>query len=80
MPPVTLDASGMRCPMPIIEAARALRPLEDGALLEIIATDAAFVSDVRAFCETAGHELLGVEKTGDERWRAQLRKGKAARR
>jgi hypothetical protein len=35
----TLDATGLLCPLPVLKARRALKPLAPGAVLEVLATD-----------------------------------------
>ncbi|PCJ50225.1 MAG: SirA family protein [Gammaproteobacteria bacterium] len=55
----TLDAKGLNCPMPILKAKKALKELEVGQVLEIIATDPGAVADFGAFCRTTGNELVG---------------------
>ena len=37
----TLDATGLLCPLPVLKARRALKPLAPGAVLEVLATDPA---------------------------------------
>ena len=54
----TLDAKGLNCPLPILKAKKALKELEVGQVLEIIATDPGSVADFGAFCRTTGNELL----------------------
>lgn len=53
-----LDVKGMRCPLPVLRANRALRSLPAGARLRVLATDKASVADFRAFCQETGHALL----------------------
>ena len=60
-----LDAKGLKCPLPVLRAKKAIRALAPGAILVIEATDTAAPADFRAFCETTGHELLATEKAGD---------------
>ena len=55
---VTLDATGLLCPLPVLKARRALKPLALGAVLEVIATDPGAVKDFEHFCATTGCELL----------------------
>ena len=59
--PVTaeLDASGLRCPLPLLKAKQALRNLRPGELLRVLATDAASVRDFQAFATLTGNELIG---------------------
>ncbi len=53
-----LDAKGLKCPIPVLRARRAMKPLAAGDILEVEATDPTSVQDFRAFCETTGDELL----------------------
>lgn len=40
-----LDVSGLNCPMPILQAKKALKDLNSGDVLHIIATDPGSVKD-----------------------------------
>ncbi|MDJ0609272.1 MAG: sulfurtransferase TusA family protein [Kiloniellales bacterium] len=53
-----LDARGLKCPLPVLKARRAMKTVEAGGLLEVRATDPDSVKDFTAFCETTGHELV----------------------
>ena len=53
-----LDAKGLKCPIPVLRARRAMKPLALGDVLAVEATDPTSVQDFRAFCETTGDELL----------------------
>ena len=55
---IVIDAIGMKCPRPVIELAKAARKAPGGAVIEISASDLAFESDVRAWCENQGAALL----------------------
>jgi tRNA 2-thiouridine synthesizing protein A len=54
----TLDATGLLCPLPVLKARRALKPLAPGAILEVLATDPGATKDFQHFCQTTGCELL----------------------
>lgn len=54
----TLDTKGLNCPLPVLKARRAIRDLDDGDILTVLATDPASYIDFRHFCDTTGHELL----------------------
>jgi tRNA 2-thiouridine synthesizing protein A len=54
----TLDATGLLCPLPVLKARRALKPLAAGAVLEVLATDPGATKDFEHFCQTTGCELL----------------------
>ncbi len=62
---VELDATGLKCPMPVLRARRALKSLAPGQLLRLLADDPAASKDIPAFCETTGHELARTEADGD---------------
>ena len=53
-----LDAKGLKCPIPVLRARRAMKPLAPGDVLAVEATDPTSVQDFRAFCETTGDVLL----------------------
>jgi tRNA 2-thiouridine synthesizing protein A len=53
-----LDASGLLCPMPIVKTAKAMKELAPGAVLKLLATDRGSITDVPAWTETTGNELL----------------------
>ena len=52
------DFTGLKCPLPVLKARRALKPLEVGTIVLITADDPAAMLDFQHFCETAGHELI----------------------
>ena len=54
----TLDATGLLCPLPVLKARRALKPLSPAAVLEVLATDPGATKDFEHFCATTGCELL----------------------
>ena len=51
----TLDARGLRCPLPLVKTKLALEPLAPGEVLEVLATDPEASIDLAAFAESAGH-------------------------
>lgn len=60
-----LDATGLKCPMPVLRARRALKPLAAGQVLKVMADDPASEKDMPAFCETTGNALEAVERDGE---------------
>ncbi len=56
--PVVLDTKGLRCPLPVLKAKKAMREVAAGGLLRVLATDPGAVKDFEHFCKTTGHELL----------------------
>lgn len=65
MSDTVLDVKGMNCPLPVLRANRALRALQPGERLRVLATDRAAVADFQAFCRETGHDLVAFsEETG----------------
>ena len=57
-PTKVLDCSGMLCPMPVIKASKAIKEVEIGQVLKMIATDPGAPPDMAAWSRQTGHELL----------------------
>lgn len=57
-----LDVKGLKCPLPILRAKKALAALEGGEELEVLATDAGAPDDFAAFCRQTGHVLVLSEE------------------
>ena len=55
---LVLDARGLLCPMPIVKTAKAMKELEPGQVLKVMATDRGSIADIPAWAETTGNELL----------------------
>jgi tRNA 2-thiouridine synthesizing protein A len=58
-----VDARGLSCPMPIVKTAQAIKTVDSGALIEVLATDPGSVKDFAAWARTTGNDL--VEQTVD---------------
>lgn len=58
---VYVDAKNLRCPGPIVKVADTLRELEDGDRVEVEATEDAFASDIKVWCERTGNILNEIE-------------------
>ena len=67
LPEVTrLDARGLKCPMPIVKTAQAIKVLTPGQLLEVVATDPGSVADFAAWSRSTGNELVEQSAEGGE--------------
>jgi TusA-related sulfurtransferase len=51
--------------MPIIQAAKKVKEMKTGEVLEILSTDAGIREDMPAWCRTTGQEFLGLEEDGE---------------
>ncbi len=60
----TLDTKGMNCPLPILKAKKAIKELESGNTLQVLATDPGSVKDFEAFCRSTGNELVESGEDG----------------
>lgn len=65
-PDETLDCSGLACPMPILKTKKAIDALQVGQVLKMIATDPGSSSDMNAWSQKTGHELLETEQDGNK--------------
>jgi tRNA 2-thiouridine synthesizing protein A len=54
----TLDARGLKCPLPVLLAKRALRAIAPGSLLQVLATDRGVDEDIVDLCELTGAILV----------------------
>lgn len=61
---VEVDATGLKCPMPVLRAQRALRGLRSGEVLRLLADDAVARKEVPLFCEQTGTALVRSEEQG----------------
>ncbi len=60
-----LDATGLKCPIPVLKAHKMIKSLTGGETFEVLATDPGSVADFEAFCATGGHELLEQTREGE---------------
>lgn len=66
----TLDARGLKCPMPIIKAKKEIDTLKAGEILKIVATDPGSVLDFQGWIKTNAHyELVKQEEGKDDQGR-----------
>lgn len=73
-PSATLDAKGLSCPMPVVQARLEMDKLGPGDILEVVATDPGSVSDFAKWTQMSGHELL-LSDEQDGTFTYRIRKG-----
>ena len=61
----TIDARGLRCPMPVVRMEAALRRLSSGETLTVLADDPVATLDIPHFCAEAGHAVERLPDHGD---------------
>lgn len=57
---VQLDCTGLSCPMPIVKTKKAMEGIEEGQVLEVKATDKGSIADLKAWCDSVGHQYIGM--------------------
>ncbi|UUX51236.1 sulfurtransferase TusA family protein [Nisaea acidiphila] len=73
-PALTLDASGLKCPLPVLKARKAIKGLEAGQTISVHSTDPASPLDFKHFCNSSGHELVS-EAESEGTFTFLIRKG-----
>ncbi|HLV77533.1 MAG TPA: sulfurtransferase TusA family protein [Marinobacter sp.] len=53
-----LDASGLRCPMPLLKTKLELNAMAPGERIEVLATDAGSSRDIPAYIAMSSHRLV----------------------
>lgn len=71
--PSQLDARGLLCPEPVMLLHNAVRDLDAGQLLEVLATDPSTQRDIPRFCSFLGHELV-EQQSAEGEYRYLIRK------
>lgn len=56
----SLDATGLRCPEPLLRLVDGLRAARPGQVIELRSTDRRAAEFIRPWVARAGHELLSV--------------------
>jgi tRNA 2-thiouridine synthesizing protein A len=53
-----LDVTGLRCPLPLLKAKKALGELEVGEVLKVSATDPGSQRDFQAYVDHTSHKMI----------------------
>jgi len=69
-----VDLRGEVCPFTFVKTKVALEEIESGELLEVIFDHEPAVRDVPRSVEAEGHEVIEIEKIGNEEWRVVIKK------
>jgi tRNA 2-thiouridine synthesizing protein A len=54
----TIDATGLKCPEPVMMLRNALRRVDVGTCLKLVATDPSTLRDIPTMCRFMYHELV----------------------
>lgn len=64
-PSRTVDARGLRCPLPLVRARDEMDLVAPGGILEVLATDPGADHDLRSWCRRKSYQLLeATERDG----------------
>ncbi len=69
-----VDLRGEVCPFTFVKTKVALEDIEPGEVLEVIFDHEPAIRDVPRSVEAEGHEVLSVEKIGEDEWKVVIRK------
>lgn len=61
-----LDCTGLMCPVPVVKTKKALKTMEPGEVLKLIATDPGAKEDIPALIRKIGGEILERKEEGEE--------------
>ena len=61
-----LDLKGLACPMPVVKVSKGIKEIEVGQVLKAVATDRGSLSDMPAWAETSGNEIVETVEGDDE--------------
>ena len=64
-PAGVLDATGLVCPEPVLRTAKAMRGVQPGDTLTVLATDPVATIDFPYYCHHAGLELLSTARQAE---------------
>jgi tRNA 2-thiouridine synthesizing protein A len=71
---VLIDVRGLKCPLPVLKAARRMAPHPAGTRFLVLATDPLAAVDVPHFCNENGHRLI-ADTRQDGELRFEIEKG-----
>ena len=70
---MTVDARGLKCPLPRLKAELAMRSIAPGECIELLTDDPEAPVDIAAWCADQDHQV--VEQTDEDGvWRFSIRK------
>lgn len=67
-----VDATGLKCPQPILKIAAKSPDMKPGDVMEIVADCPTFEKDIRSWCDRMKKVLLWFRDEGGGRFRAQI--------
>jgi tRNA 2-thiouridine synthesizing protein A len=62
----TFDATGLRCPMPILKTKKEIKQIAIGEVLKVIATDVGTKKDFTTSADRMGFEIIEMKEEPDK--------------
>jgi len=72
-PTKSIDERGEVCPVPDVDAKRALAKMKPGEILEVLIDYPLSKERIPANATKDGHELLSIEETDNSEWRILIK-------
>ena len=63
---IVVDATGLRCPEPLMVVRNKMMDMDSGQVIKVIATDPSTSWDFPKFCKFLNHELIHQEETENQ--------------
>ena len=73
MAEIRVDCTGETCPVPLVEARKALRKAKKGDIVEVIGTHPSSKKEIPMAVKALGLELIGISEK-DGVWRIRIRR------
>ncbi|HEY92701.1 MAG TPA: sulfurtransferase TusA family protein [Dehalococcoidia bacterium] len=73
MAEIKLDCTGETCPVPLVEARKALRKAKEGDVVEVIGTHPSSKKEIPMAVKALGLELIDVEEK-DGVWKIRIQR------
>jgi tRNA 2-thiouridine synthesizing protein A len=71
---ITVDCRGETCPVPLVEARKALRRAQPGDVVEVIGTHPSSKKEIPMAVEALGLSLLGIEERENGEWKIRIKR------
>lgn len=63
---LTLDTTGLLCPMPVIKVQNQMKTMDSGEHLVVTCSDPGTLNDIPTWCRINGHQVLETKQTDTE--------------
>jgi TusA-related sulfurtransferase len=71
---IMVDCRGETCPVPLVEARKALRKASPGDVVEVVGTHPSSKKEIPMAMEALGLEVLGIEGEEGGEWKIRIKR------